>query len=143
VSAPAPAPKTAIQPVTFHPVTEAAAAVAKEQPTIEHLIAAGRRSDSKRIAALAGKIDDLVAGLREQIRHETEVTAAREEIAALEAKLAKAKQKIARPTRPRRTAPERPDNGVYACPNCGDTFTTPQGRGSHRARAHGFRRAAS
>jgi hypothetical protein len=142
VSAPAPAPKTAIQPVSLRSGHDAAAPIA-DQPTVEQLIAAGLRSDSKRIAALAGKIDDLVAGLREQIRHETDVAAAREEIAALEAKLVKARQKIARPRKPRRTAPEQPTNGTHVCPDCLQSFTTPQGRGAHRAHAHGFRRAAS
>lgn len=43
---------------------------------------------------------------------------------------------------PTTTAPHETTNGqVYACPDCDTVFNTPQGRGAHRARSHGYRTA--
>lgn len=41
-------------------------------------------------------------------------------------------------TPPDETAPASP-NGALACPDCDKTFERPQGLGSHRSRAHGYR----
>lgn len=40
------------------------------------------------------------------------------------------------------TGVQRNDQGKYVCPDCGREFTSPQGVGSHRARAHGYRNPA-
>jgi hypothetical protein len=116
-------------------------------PTIEQLINQGRRSDSKRLANLAGKIADLVDRLRVEVRRESEMAAAQQEIAALERKLAEAKAKLRKPISDKpATAPLNPgtaSTGAHACPDCDRTFSNRQGLGAHRAHAHGYRRAAS
>jgi uncharacterized C2H2 Zn-finger protein len=32
-----------------------------------------------------------------------------------------------------------PESAEFTCPDCGKAFESPQGLGSHRARAHGYR----
>lgn len=112
--------------------------VIDERPTVEQLLTAGARSTNKRIANLASKIDDLVAGLREQLRHETETAAARQEIADLEAKLAAARNKIRKPAKPKK--PSAPKVGPHQCPECPDSFTAAHGLTMHRIRKHGYRK---
>jgi DNA repair exonuclease SbcCD ATPase subunit len=105
--------------------------------TIEHLLTIGRRSDHKRIAALAEKITAELEDLRRRVAdqaaaQEAERAAHAErakvltEIAALEAKLTAAKARLkkrgARPALdPPGTEPGQP--GVQ-CPVCGRTFKT-------------------
>ena len=42
--------------------------------------------------------------------------------------------------KPRRSRRAVPADQGFVCPDCGQAFATPQGRGAHRFRAHGYRR---
>ncbi len=73
---------------------------------------------------------------------------ARAEIETLEAQLAAAKAKLRAAGKgeapaPVKAAPSTQDTARYGCPDCDKMFDSPQGRGAHRNKAHGFRRHAS
>jgi hypothetical protein len=119
-------------------------------PTIEQLLAAAQRSPSRRILALADKVNAVVTDLRARLREERETAQARQEIAELEDRLAAVKAKLrsrAAPTTNAQdaAAPAPEGSGEFACPDpdCGQSFDTPQGRGAHRAHKHGYRRGGA
>lgn len=112
------------------------------------LINAEKQAKSKRIQKLTDRVLDqlsLLAGLvrdeqakdRERAAAEEDRRRARAEVARLEQQLADAKAKL----RPGRTTTTHA-TGDYPCAECGETFATPQGRGAHRAKRHGYRRAS-
>lgn len=115
-------------------------------PTIEQVITAGKRSSSKRISALAKKVEVLAGDLRTRLAEErvaadearrkaAATEEARREIIELEAKLAAARAKL-RPAG--RTPPATSANtGDGVCPDCGKTGL--KSIGPHRSRAHGYR----
>jgi hypothetical protein len=124
--------------------------------TIDQLVAAGRRSSTRRIATLAQRVHDQAATLRALLaaerskaeatrRAEADKQAARREVERLEVELAAAKAKLrgkpapAAPTARRDTLGRRiaRDATPKVCPDCGQTF---QALGPHRARKHGYRR---
>ena len=107
--------------------------------TVEELLVEGKRSGVKRTAALAGKIELHLSTLRGWLAQEAGRAEARREVERLERELAAAKAKLT--GKPASTA-AAPRSSSFACPDCGQTFTTPQGRGSHRGRVHGYRRSA-
>jgi len=47
-----------------------------------------------------------------------------------------------RPAKRKRSRRAVPVEVGFSCPECGQAFSTPQGRGAHRYRAHGYRRPA-
>lgn len=116
-------------------------------PSAEQILAAGRRSP--RTKKLADKIAGDLERLRERLVEERVAAQARQErdnakaadraeVERLTAALAAAKAKLGGA----RTPPSRVSTrGSHSCPDCERTFDTAQGRGSHRARAHGFRKA--
>ena len=125
----------------YTPVTAGTVSPGPTGPTAGELIAAGRRSGSKRTVALADKIHGLVLDLRGRLvadrlvseaklakeRGEAEV---RREVADLEVKLAAARAKLHGRT--------VPDDAPSPCsrPGCDRTFATSQARAMHERRAH-------
>lgn len=135
---PPPGPAAASQP----PRGAAAASPPTGAPSIEQLLAAGKRSPSKRIAALAARVDGQVQALAGALhderqaaetkrRADVEKEAARREVADLEQRLAAAKAKA------RRTPPATRVPGTGVCPDCGKTGLS--NIGTHRFRAHGIK----
>lgn len=122
-------------------------APAQPGPTVEQLIAAAKRSHAVFTRRLAERIEKQVKDLLGRVaaerdaadrkrREDAEREKYRDEVHRLEAELAAAKAKL------RRQAPPSPANSTpLNCPDCGGTFAKPQGLGSHRARAHGYRKA--
>lgn len=129
------------RPVIAPPALELVAG-AEAGPTIEQVIAAALRSTSPRVVALADKIEDQLADLRRRLREERAAAEAREQIAELEERLAKARATLRglKPAATRAQTAPSSATGTFACPDCPDVFNTPQGRGMHRVRAHGYRR---
>lgn len=110
-------------------------------PTAEQLIAAGKRSSLKRVAALAEKIEAELGALADRLREERQATeakrkraeeqeAARREIRRLEKQLADAKNRLK--TTPTQAAP----TGEFRCSDCGKETATQRGLVVHRARLH-------
>ena len=129
----------------------AAAAAATAEPTIDAVLAAGKRSPFKRTVALSDKIarelDDLRGRLgdeRQAAEQRRRADAARAkaltEIAQLETQLAAAKAKL-KQTRHEAGLPggER-RAGQRQCPDCDQSFETAQRLGVHRRWNHGYRR---
>lgn len=113
---PTPAPAAAPQAVA----RPAAPGVApQQQPTVGALIAAGRSSGSKRIAAQAERV----------------AARAREEVLRLEKELAAAREKLRGQPQPHRRPP-RPGTHTCTIEGCDRTFDTSQGRSLHERRAH-------
>lgn len=106
---------------------------------IRALIAEAKDTGAKRIVGLAERIEAQLDQLRTEIHAEQIRAKAKAEVAELEKRLAAA----------RRAARQRPfkerasQHGTFQCPDCPKTCTTPQGLGSHRSRAHGYRRAGA
>jgi DNA repair exonuclease SbcCD ATPase subunit len=105
--------------------------------TIEDLLTIGRRSDHKRIAALAEKITAELEDLRRRVADAAAAEDAKRaadaqrakalaEIAELEAKLAAAKARLkpGKPTTAESSFTERPGHPGIECPVCGRTFKT-------------------
>lgn len=147
---PAPEPKPEPEP-------EPAVRGEKYKPRdLEQLLREGKTSPFKRTVQLAEKIAvqlvDLRGRLSDEREHAAELRAqqeaeaeARKEIAELERKLAEAKAKLRgkHPAAAPTSTPASPQpKGEYVCPECGDVKDTPQGRGAHRAKKHGYRRAS-
>jgi hypothetical protein len=123
-------------------------------PTAEQLIAAGKRSESKRIVALSDRIaeqlSDLGARLRqerqdseERRKHAEAQQKARAEIERLERELAAARALVKGRTPPSTVSSRAhpPTYGEYPCPDeqCPKVATTAQGLSAHRRSAHGYR----
>jgi pyruvate/2-oxoglutarate dehydrogenase complex dihydrolipoamide acyltransferase (E2) component len=129
------------------PVNPTPAAVG---PSIEQLVAAGKRSDVKRTVVVAGRVEELLTELRARLvaerasveakrQREAEKQAARAEIAALEKELADAKAKLRGTTTPPAAKPKPATvGGTHPCPvaGCDRTFDSPYGAVLHRRRAH-------
>jgi hypothetical protein len=120
-------------------------------PTIDQILAAGRRSQFKRTVALAEKIAAELRDLRGRLVEERAIAEADRaqaearakalaEIAELEKKLAAAKAKL-KDTRHAAGLPggER-TAGAGACPDCGELFDTAQRLGVHRRWKHDYRK---
>jgi hypothetical protein len=153
-SAPRPVPAPTPPPAT--PVTGGGA-----EPTLDALIAAAGRSQSKRTQALGAKLGELAGVVRQRLRDERDAAekaerenAAREaavaEVAALEAKLAEARAKLggkgrggSGPVRRHRGEAGRlvaeKYSGTKPCEKCGkpDLTTLPGPRGAHMKRCTG------
>ncbi len=116
-------------------------------PTVEQLIDAGRRSENKRISALADKVAGSAAELRALLREEQATAEIRREIADLEQKLATAKAKLRGTAKPVKAsvkaaaAPAPAAAEKVKCPSCNDEVSA-RGLGPHRAKKHGYRRPA-
>jgi hypothetical protein len=104
--------------------------------SIDQLIAAGRLSTNKRIAALAAELDRRANRLRVLLDEQRINADMHREIARLERELAAAKARL----RGTPAHPQPPATSEHACPDCIQTFATLQGLGAHRARKHGYRR---
>jgi hypothetical protein len=115
-------------------------------PTAGELIAAGKRSGSKRTVALAEKIHGLVLDLRgrlaeDRLRSEAKLAKEREkdgvrrEVADLEVKLAAARAKLHGRTVPD-DAPSPRAASPCSRPGCDRTFASGQARAMHERRAH-------
>lgn len=144
---PATAPVTA--PAPAKPAPPAVVQAARPGgPTAEQIIAAGKRSTSKRTSGLAVRIEAHLTDLTQRVRDERKGAeerrektarqeAARAEVERLSAELKAARAKLSSPP----TA-HPPTFGEYPCPTdgCTKVATTPQGLGAHR-RHHGYRRA--
>ena len=115
-------------------------------PGIDALLDRGRASELKPINKLTERIAALVDDLRERLAAEDAADSLKAEIAKLEARLADRKGKlrdVGRGHKPASKPAATREPGVHACPDCTDTFATPQGVGAHRSRKHGYRRPAA
>lgn len=121
------------------------------------LIMSGKESANKRTVTLALKVEALMLDLQARVDEEEEVrlefertraarAAAKERIEALQRELAAEQDRLAGLTKKKpsvvgRRVMKPPTNGSYICPTCDhEPFGTPQGLGSHRHRAHGYRK---
>lgn len=113
-------------------------------PSVDELVRACARSESKRTQArgvkLAALVDDIRAALRAE-RETAEAKAAREkaraaavaEVKRLEKALAEARAKAVAAG-----APGGERGGPRPCPECGDQLASPQALGAHRRHKHGI-----
>jgi hypothetical protein len=121
-------------------------------PTVDQILAAGRRSTHKRTLGLVAKIEGLTADLRARLRDERAAaeTKAREdavkeqvraEVTALEAQLAAARAKL-RGDRTPPSAKSTPASGDVSCDqaDCTRSFVTKQALAMHKWRAHDLRK---
>lgn len=148
---------------------------ANHQPTpptnVSSVVAAGKRSDSKRIQALAAKVENLYDELLERLRAEREAVeerrraeqakadakrladqareTARREVAELEAKLKAAKQRLrSTPAKGFKDGGTPPVPKKPAAERTGTAVCPDCGKdglsnlGAHRSRAHGYRAEA-
>lgn len=104
------------------------------------LLRAAKDTGAPKCVGLAERIEAQLEQLRERLKAEHAREAARAEVRRLEAQLAEARSKAGGVGR---RAPRRSVSGIYECSDCPESFTTPQGRGAHRSRAHGYRRATA
>lgn len=120
-------------------VDDAPPAPAEPVGSVDELLAKAKESDLKPIVRLAERIEALADDLRERVADEAASDAVKAHIAKLTKQLADAKAKLrkvgAGKTKPAATP------GKHACPDCPETFGTPQGLGAHRAGKHGYRKA--
>ena len=118
-------------------------------PSLEALLAAGKRSEFKRTVALAERIAVMVHDLRGRLTDEREAAEekrvreeqlerTKREIAELEEQL-KAKREAIRAVAKPSGSPAVTVQAKQNCPTCGLPFSNV---GVHRARAHGWRRDA-
>lgn len=147
-TAPAPAAPLQAAPAPAAPSTP----VPVVGPSTDQLIAAGKRSASKRTVTLAERIEAQLLELRTRLhddrrtaeeaqRREQERTAAAAEVAKLKAALAAAKAKLhgRTPPRTKSTTPAAPGlGGPHPCPvtGCDRSFVSTQAAAMHRRRAH-------
>jgi len=124
-----------------------AGAPAQTGPTIEQILAAGKRSDYQRTAQMAERIERDISALRHRIfeerrnaeakRRETEAKdRLRREVAQLEAELQAKRAALRGDRTPPRTKNDA--TGSVSCPveNCDRTFNSQQGLTMHKRRAH-------
>jgi DNA repair exonuclease SbcCD ATPase subunit len=107
-----------------------------------HFLLREAKTRTPRIRARAGKIEQLLAELRDLVQADAEAAAARAEISQLEQRLAVAKAKLRPAKKAAKAAPERA-TGIYQCPDCPREFATNNALGAHRSRSHGFRKAVA
>lgn len=113
-------------------------------PSIEDLVRACRRSESKRTQALGPKLTELEQKITAALRAERDSAEAKakqaEEFTAKKAHVDRLKKQLADAQAALR---QLKPSGVteaalqFACEECGDLFSTSQGRGMHRRRSHG------
>jgi hypothetical protein len=112
--------------------------------TAAGLLVNAQQSHSKRTRSLGERIGALLQELTERLNEEESSSAARREVAELEAKLAAAKAKLrGEPTTqsgPRTGRGYNITYGQFPCPDCDKISTTAQGRASHRRISHGYRK---
>lgn len=113
-------------------------------PTVEHLAAACKRSESKRTQALGVKLGDLAGKVTAALRDERlsaeakakraeERTAAQAEVKRLEKALAEARAKAVAAGAPGGIRP-----GARTCEVCGDQLANAQALGAHKRHKHGI-----
>lgn len=98
----------------------------------EQMLAAARRSESKRVQALGEKIRGLFDDLAARIEAESASAEARAEVARLERQLAEAKAKL----RGKTGVPAAADPGEFQCAVCSKTVNSAQGLATHVTRVH-------
>lgn len=111
------------------------------------VLLADAKTRTPRIRRLAEKVEAELKQLQDLVAADAESAAARKEIAELEARLRKARAKLAvkktsqtlKPA-PVKAAPEPTDAG-HQCPDCDKKSPTTQGLAAHRRHAHGYRKA--
>lgn len=135
-------PSTAIPPSLVTPAVRRDLAP-PPGPTVDELVRACRRSESKRTQALGPKLAELAERVTAALRTERDTAEAKrqraEEFAAkkaavdkLAAQLAKAKAEL-RELKPTGVTEAALD---FACEQCGDVFSTSSGRARHITRKH-------
>lgn len=136
------------EPVTLRPANDNGTST-----SIDQLVAAGRRSSTKRIATLANRIHGLAAQLHTALEVERGHAEIARQIARLERELAAAKASLKTKTTATHKPPSPPppvkrdslgrrvpaERATQICPDCGQSFAN---LGVHRARRHGYRKNA-
>lgn len=120
------------------------------------LLAEARDIGAPKCASLADRIEAQLEQLRERIAAEhareaerrrlaAEQQAARARVKQLEGELRDARRKARGVVHAARVAKVVKDEatGHFQCPDCPEWKATPQGLGAHRAKKHGYRRAAA
>lgn len=128
-------------PPTPEPTPQTLLAAVDQPGPVDALIRVGKASPIESTVALAEELNQLADDLRRRLAEEAEQQQVLAEIAELEEKLTAARARLRKDTEP----PRRPAKrriavaGDHACPDCGETFTTAQGLGRHRAWSHGYK----
>lgn len=108
-----------------------------------HFLLREAKTRTPRIRARAQKIEQLLAELNDQVQEDSQAATARAEISQLEQRLALAKAKLRKPKKVSTRPAKANEPGSHECPECAEQFTSAQGLGAHRARKHGYRKAAA